>query len=201
MASLYAHLSGGTGTPEVAYAWDLFSDDDHRAAMDAFLLGKAPADLISRILDIPVAVVSAYSYLFMDVAALRNRLELLSYAAAYDGPASAKDLIRATVTVGLEYLLWTHGVAPDLDARTVVRRTMVDAFYRGMAHRGNSLSSNVAKEAHKWWSTAIRNAELLERLDPRATRAAYDELRIALEGHDETLPPDAAPVPVSDLMH
>jgi hypothetical protein len=48
---------------------------------------------------------------------------------------------------------------------------------------------------------AIRNAELLEKIDPRATRAAYDELRIALEAKDDTLAPSAAPVPLDQVLH
>lgn len=201
MASLYMLLTGAPSTPDVSYAWDLFQESDHRAQLDAFLLAKAPLDLVSRVLGIPLPVMEAYSYLFLDMGALRNRLEVLSYAAAYDGPASAKELIKTALTIGLEYLLWTHGVSPELEPRTVVRRTMVDAFYRGMAHKGNSLATNITKEAHRWWSLAIRNAEILEKLDPRATRDAYESLRIALESRDDTVPAALAPVPVSDMMH
>lgn len=201
MASLYVLLTGGQATPDVSYAWDLFNVDEHRAQLDAFLLAKAPLDLVSRVLSIPLPVLEAYSYLFLDMSALRNRLEILSYAAAYDGPASAKELIKTAMTIGLEYLLWLHGVSPEVEPRTVVRRTMVDAFYRGMAHKGNSLATNITKEAHKWWSLAIRNAEILEKLDPRATRDAYESLRIALESRDDTVPLNNAPVPISDMMH
>lgn len=201
MASLYMLLTGAQATPDVSYAWDLFREDEHRAQLDAFLLARAPLDLIARVLGIPLPVLEAYSYLFLDMGALRNRLEVLSYAAAYDGPASAKDLIKTALSIGLEYLLWMHGVAPDLDPRTVVRRTMVDAFYRGMAHKGNSLATNITKEAHKWWGMAIRNAELLEKLDPKATQDAYESLRIALESKDDTIPANNAPVPVSEMMH
>ena len=201
MAGLYQLLQGNAASAEIEYAWDLFENDEHRGAIDAFLLAKCPTDLLSRVLGIPQNVVEAYEYLFLDMKALRNRLEVLSYAGQYEGPKQAQEVIRAGITVGLEYLLWLHGVAPEVDPRTVVRRTMVDAFYRGMAHRGNALTTNVTKEAHRWWSTAVRNAQLLEQLDPRATKAAYEELRIALEGSDETVTPDAAPVPVADILH
>jgi hypothetical protein len=201
MASLYMLLTGAPATPDVQYAWDLFRVDEHRAQLDAFLLAKAPLDLVSRVLSIPLPVMEAYSHLFLDMSALRNRLEILSYAAAYDGPASAKELIKAAMSIGLEYLHWLHGVSPEVEPSTVVRRTMVDAFYRGMAHKGNALSTNIAKEAHKWWGMAIRNAELLEKLDPKATQDAYESLRIALESRDDTVPAALAPVPLSEMMH
>ena len=201
MAELYELLSGRTASAPTTYAWDLYENPNHRVVVDAFMLATTDFDVISKALGIPVDVLSAYAYLFLDTKALRNRLELLSFVAAYDGDAPAKELVKTAVTVGLEYLLWLHGVAPELDPRTVVRRTMVDSFYRGMAHRGNALTTATAKEAQKWWATAIRNAQLLEQIDPRATRAAYDELRIALEGKDDTLSPEKAPVPVDQMLH
>jgi hypothetical protein len=70
-----------------------------------------------------------------------------------------------------------------------------------MAHKGNALTSNMAKEAQKWWATAIRNAEILERIDPHTERAAAEELRIALEGRDETLKAEQSPVPVQNILH
>jgi len=201
MAELFTLLTGGTAGVDVTYAWELFENDEHRGVVDAFLLARAPFDIIEKTLGIPEAVVKVYAYLFLDPAALRNRLEVLSFASAYPGPASARELIRAGLTIGLEYLLWLHGVSTDLEPRTVVRRTMVDAFYRGMAHKGNSLTTGVAKEAHKWWALAVQNAKLLETMDPRATQAAYDQLRIALEGRDETVSPTEAPVPVEAMLH
>lgn len=201
MAELHSLLTIGKASEEVVYAWELHKHEEHRPVVDAFLLAKAPAELISKVLGIPQNVIDAYVHLFLDTAALRNRLEVLSYASAYEGSAYARDLVRTAVTVGVEYLLWLQGVAPELEPRSIVRRTMTDAFYRGLAHRGNSLSSATTKEANKWWHMAIRNAEILEKMDPRATKSAYEELEIALEGRDETLTPDKAPVSPDQILH
>jgi len=192
-----------TGTPDplVEYAYDLYLDTQHRAVLDAFVLSGADRAVMSSVLGIPALVILAYEYLFFDVTAFRNRLEKISYASNYDGDAYAGELLKTGIMVGAEYLIWTYGGQQSVDTRVVVRRTMIDAFYRGMSHRGNSLTSSVAKESQKWWATAIRNAEILEKMDPQATKQAYEELRIALEGVDETISVEKSPVLLDDIFH
>jgi len=189
-------------SPEVAYAYDLYGVDDHRVVVDAFLLSKAPLPLSAKAVEIPVPVLETYRHLFMDTTVFRNKLEAMTFATNYDSSPYGKELVKAGVSVGPEYLLWAYGATDEeVDTRYVIRRTMLDSFFRGMAHKGNSLTSNIAKESQKWWSTAIRNAEILERIDPRTTKAAYEELRIALEGRDETVKTEQSPVPVEDILH
>lgn len=200
--SLYCVLMGEAGAdPDVVYAYELFNNEEHRAILNAFFLSGAPPDVTSRVLGIPVRVLAAYQFLFFDVDTFRNRLEKISYAAECDASAYAKELLRTGVMVGAEYLIWTYGGRGEVDTRQVVRHTMVDSFFRGMAHKGNSLTSGVTKESQKWWATAIRNAEILERIDPRATKQAYEELRIALDGADDTVSVEKAPVPLEDILH
>jgi len=192
-----------TGTPDpwAEYAYDLYLDSHHRAVMDAFILAGADKASVSKVLGIPPLALLAYEYLFFDVTTFRNRLEKISYASNYAGDAFAAELLKTGVMVGPDYLLWTYGGAESVETRSVVRHTMIDAFFRGMSHKGNSLTSGVAKESQKWWATAIRNAEILEKMDPQASKQAYEELRIALEGTDETLPVEKSPVPLDDIMH
>lgn len=200
--ALHAYITR-TGTPSstVEYAYDLFLNKQHRAVLDAFILADADRTVVSKVLSIPPSVLMAYQYLFFDVETFRNRLEKISYASTYDGDAYAAELLRTGVMVGPEYLVWTYGGREAIDTRQVVRHTMIDAYFRGMSHKGNNLTSGIAKEAQKWWATAIRNAEILEKMDPQASKQAYEELRIALEGVDETTPADKAPVPLEDILH
>jgi hypothetical protein len=202
-AALYELLSTGTCSDgSVTYAYDLYQIETHRAAIDAFTLAKVETAQVSTTLEIPVEVVRTYQHLFMDTTAFRNRLELTSYAAEYQGNAYGVELVRTAVVVGLEYLLWAFGTPTEnIDNRVVVRRTMIDAFFRGMAHKGNPVTSATAKEALKWWSTAISNAQVLEKIDPRSARSAFDDLRIALEKKDSTCSVEQAPVPVSEILH
>lgn len=203
MLSLRAVLQHKPATvPEAEYAYDIYRVASHRAALDAFTLSKTPLDITATALEIPEAVLSAYRTLFMDTSVFRNKLELMTYAAEYEGDEYGCELVRTGVSVGSEYLLWAYGAqSAEIDTRHVVRRTMLDSFFRGMAHKGNSLTSNVAKESQKWWSTAIRNAEILEKMDPRTQQSAFEELRIALEGRDDTLRTEQSPVPVEDILH
>lgn len=202
-AKLYVFLSRQDRTRnEVTDAYDIFEEAEHRSAMEAFLLAGATSDLIFRVLRIPTAVTQAYQALFFDQTVFRNKLEILAYAADFDGSNHAREVLRAAVTVGLDYLLWVYGSAEvQVDARQVIRQTMAEAYYRGMAHRGNSLTSTVTKEAHRWWSTAVKNAELLERIDPRAEKQAFEEIRIQLEKVDDTYAADEAPVDVTEILH
>lgn len=203
-AALYALLKGDPCPhPAVEYAWDLYNVPNHRAALDAFLLAGVEVSRISSVLEIQEGVVATYRDFFMDTSVFRNRLERMSYAQNYEGDAHGQELVRAAVTVGLEYLLWAFG-APDrdrLDNKEVVRRTMIDSFMRGLAHKGNAVTSATAKEALKWWGTAIRNAQILEDIDPKATRQAYEELRMALEKHDPTYTVETSPVKPEDVLH
>jgi hypothetical protein len=195
-------LISGTGVSDtsVSYAYDLYLDLQHRAVLDAFILSDAQRSVVARVLNIPESVLLTYEYFFFDVATFRNRLEKISYASNYAGDAYAAELLKTGVMVGPDYLVWTYGGRENVDTRTIVRHTMIDAFFRGMSHKGNTLTSGVTKEAQKWWATAIKNAEILEKMDPQASKQAYEELRIALEGVDETLSVDQAPVTLDNIL-
>ena len=202
MAALYELLSGSPCTdPEVEYAHDLYTVVRHRETLDAFLLARTPVEKIVSCLEIDFGVITTYANLFMDTAVFRNRLELMTYVQDYDGSDEGKELASAGVRVGHTYLLWALGDSEEVDPRVVVRRTMADAYFRGMAHKGNSLTSLVAKEALRWSTTAIRNAQVIEQLDPRGSKEGFEELRLTLVGVDDTRPALAAPVPVSEILH
>jgi hypothetical protein len=200
--ALYGLMTKTGTTDEWAeYAYDLYLDAHHRAVLDAFILAGAEPGTVAKVLGIPPLALLAYQYLFFDVSTFRNRLEKISYASNYTGDSFAAELLKTGVMVGPDYLLWTYGGADSVETRDVVRHTMIDAFFRGMSHKGNSLTSGVAKESQKWWATAIRNAEILEKMDPQASKQAYEELRIALEGADDTTPVEKSPVPLEDILH
>lgn len=206
MARLYVAIE--TKTPgsldaQEAYAYELYQNPEHRMVLDAFLLSKCPHEMIANTLSLDSSVLAVYGHLFMDVDVFRNKLELLSYAKLYSGSEHARELIRTAVTIGHEYLLWAYGKPNEdvVETRYIVRKTMIDTFFRGQAHRGNGITSAVAKEARAWMQMSVANAALLEKIDPRTTKAAVQELRIAIEGRDSTLAPDASPVPIEDILH
>jgi hypothetical protein len=194
---------GTTVETAESYAYELYQNLEHRMVLDAFLLASCPYSLISETLGIGENVLEAYAQLFMDMSVFRNKLEIISYAKDYPGGPYAKEMIRTAVTVGYDYLLWVYGNTDEdtVDSRFIVRKTMIDAFFRGRAHKGNSLTSPMAKEAKAWAAMAVSNAALIEKIDPRTTKAAVNELRIAIEGKDSTLPPDKAPVPAEEILH
>lgn len=185
----------------VQHAADLFSDERHRGILDAFLLAGATLKEAASALDVPEAVVDVYQYLFFDTTVFRNKLERMSYSSSYEGDPWASEYVRSGVVVGVSYLMWSFGGGNDVSTRDAVRNAMTDAFFKSRAHRGNTLTSGVSKEAHKWLSTATKNAELLEKLDPQTQQQAHEALRIALESKDETIPVEQSPVPTTDILH
>lgn len=204
LAALFAVMSNEPcPIEEVEYAYDLYMRSAHRVVVDAFLLAKTEHQVTAKVLGIPEPVLATYALLFCDTTTFRNKLEVLTYAAEYPvADDYGKELVKTAVTVGPEYLVWCYGSHhSDIDTRYVVRRTMVDAFFRSMAHKGNKLTSAVAREAQKWMQTAIRNAEILERLDPSTNKAAFEELRLALTPKDSTYTVETAPVKVTEILH
>jgi hypothetical protein len=203
MAALYAIYDNAPCSDElVQYAFDLHEEEEHRAILDAFLLTRCPLTEIMAVLEIDILVIETYMFLYMDVSVFRNKLEIISFAAHYESSCYGKELVKTAVQVGPEYLHWAYGRLSDtVDPRAIIRRTMQDSYFRGMAHKGNGLTTGVAKEAHKWWATAIKNAELTERMNPSTAKQALDELRIALGQRDETIAADEFEVPLSDILH
>jgi len=203
MASLYAIYDNAVCPSDlVQYAFDLHEEEEHRAILDAFLLTRAPLSELKGLFDIEPAVIETYMFLYMDMAVFRNKLEIISFAAHYESSSYGKELVKTAVQVGPEYLYWAYGKPrDDIDPRTIIRRTMLDSYFRGMAHKGNGLTTGVTKEAHKWWATAIKNAELSERMNPSTAKQAVEELRIALGQRDETVASDDFEVPLSDILH
>jgi len=194
--------TGACDDSDVMYARDLYLVKEHRAAMDAFVLSKMPDEQVRDLIGVPISALEMYRQLYMDVSVFRNKLEIITFANEY-GDTYGAEMVRAAVMIGPDYLLWSYGSQDiaALDNRLVVRKTMIDSFFRGLAHRGNALTSGVAREAQKWWGTAIRNAQILEEIDPRATKTAFDELRITLGKRDITHTSDQAPVPVTEILH
>lgn len=199
--------------PDVVDAYMLYKDHEHRVILDAFFLARAPEELIARIFEIDPAVVSAYGYLFMDMSVFRNRLEIRSYSVHYNNDGDGRDITCLATGVGLEYLIWAYGNQPTLTSEVVssgvlspgtteiTRRTMTESFYKGMAHRGNSVVSSVAKEALKWWQQAVHNVAILEKLDPEGKQTGNDAVALALESRDETLGTTQLPVSRDKIEH
>jgi len=203
MAALYAIYDNAPCSSDlVQYAFDLHEEEEHRAILDAFLLTRCPLSELKGLFDIDLDVIETYMFLFMDTSVFRNKLEVISYAARYDSSAYGKELVKTAVQVGPDYLHWAYGKPrATIDAREIINRTMIDSYMRGMAHKGNGLTTGVTKEAHKWWATAIKNAELTERINPSTAKQAVEELQIALGQRDETVGPDDFAVPLADILH
>jgi hypothetical protein len=185
----------------VQYAYDLYRVLDHRAAMDAFSLARADHASIVEALEVPVDVITAYQHLFFDVRVFRNKLERITYAQQY--PAEEhRGLMESALEAGVDYLRWAYNAPlPTLSPRTIVRKAMVDTYFRSMAHRGNHISSDTSKQALKWFSTAVKNASIMEEVEPATQQRAVEQLKIALAKDNSVLPAENGAVTPGSVLH
>ena len=186
---------------DVRDAYDLHEHMTHRGILDAFLLIKTPLDEIALVFEIRSEVLAIYQHLFMDITAFRNKLELRSYALEYPGTDYTKEIVRTAMIAGTDYLLWTYGGGKGPMPQAVIHQVMTDAYYRGMSHRGNAASSTTAKEALRWWSQAVHNAETLEKFNPSNKESAVTDLSIALASRDETMHIDDKQIIRENILH
>ena len=107
------------------------------------------------------------------------------------------------MTYGPEYLVWMLNGDPSHTPKDIMTSVMVDALYRGRAHRNAPITSPIAKESRAWMSLAGSTAINAHRLDPSGDADdALRDLKLALSYDDETTNEETpgAPAP-SDILH
>lgn len=205
-AELAEILRGNNAQSDVVYAYELYVEETHRQAMDAFTLAQSPLDVFTAVFEIPIPIVQVYQHLFMDMSVFRDRLDRLAYAANYQKLYACEDHVaermRSAVTAGPDYLRWQYASPnPQMDPRKIVRESMMDSFYRSMAHKGNALVSGVTKEAVKWMQNSVKYARALEELEPQTAKAGADQLKIALLAPDVSYSAPTQNINSADILH
>jgi hypothetical protein len=192
----------GEGTDEtVAYAREIYSNTREREVLQAWFIARATNEEITRYLRVPVVVLDAYRHLFFDVTIFRDELDIMSWVREYEeneqGSELGVDLLQMAFKSGVDALAWLYGRGElVLDPMKVQQQIMTDAFMRGRAHSGNSLSSKEVAAAHGLYKTA--NA-IAEKLAKKSTGAGFDDLLIKLRHRDLTAPVEE--IPKDDLLH
>jgi hypothetical protein len=181
--------------PTVTYALEIYSDEFQREVLQAWLLARADNAQIQTHLRVPPEVTDAYRPLFFDVERFRDELDLLSWVNDYEqkqqGTPYGVQLLKTAITGGADALSWLFGrgafvVKPE----KVSQQVMTDAFFRGQANRGHSLSSKEAAAAHSFYLTAFKVAQPLI---PKGDANAAPEFHFKLMQRDLTAPVDSLP--------
>jgi hypothetical protein len=189
--------------PELTYAIDVFLEPYQRTVMDALLLGRGSIEDIHEGTEIPHNVIAAYSDYLFDQTVFRNNLDRITWVQDNEKYLDQRQLqlLQSALTVGAQYLIWMITGRGKFSPAEVLRHTMNDAMFRGMAHRNAPLDSPVAKEALQWIRIAHNLAKSLHQIDPEDAKEAEKQLRMALTYEDTTVNAQTSGLSPEDILH
>ncbi len=173
----------------VAWAHEIYASVLEREILQAFIFARAPGDVIEKWLGIPEEVTEAYQHLFFDVDIFRDRLDALSWIHEYEqeqmGSTHGVQLLHVAFAEGVDKLAFLYGRGEaDVDPEKVQRVAMTEAYHRGRAHRGASVSSKEATAAHAFLNTAVKIAQTIG----KKGGPDLESLRLRLRYNDQTEP-------------
>jgi hypothetical protein len=202
-AIIAAFTKSKSAKPELVYAVKKFIDPYQRAVMDALCLGRASIEDIHEATEIPHAVITAYQEYIFDQDVFDDGLDRVAWVRAQQDYIAQDELqlLQCVLTVGVKYLTWLLTGRGKFSPAQVLRHSMNDAMFRGMAHRGAPVNSDVAKEAHQWIRTAERLAKTLHAIDPEDQQEAEKQLRIALSYDDTTGNEETTGIAPDKILH
>lgn len=175
---------------EEAAQWH--SDDGMRHLLDALYIGKCPAKEIAIGLDLDPAVLGPYEHLFFDRTVFRHALDVLRYSQDVEPPADMpilKEYYDVAVKQGPQFLLnrFRIGARPIPDPKAMLDTIAHDQMDRFLSHRGQTITSETAREAFKWGQAAVSTAgALLNEAGKKGSKDAFQKLKILLQVNDQT---------------
>jgi hypothetical protein len=204
LALIYG-LRGKPPTVDLYHALRKYQNPFSRNVLTGFLLAEAKEELITKTTGMAAGVLTAYVTYIFDNSIFSDKMDRFSYAHAVRNFVSAEHaaFLEAAVTHGPEYLVWMLNGDPSHTPKDIMASVMVDALYRGRAHRNAAITSPAAKEARAWLSLAGSTATNAHRLDPSGDADdALRDLKLALSYEDETTNEETpgAPAP-GDILH
>jgi len=166
--------------PSVQYPYGIFCTPEIRSVLEAFLIASDDNAQICDALAMPAEEIDIYRTLFFDTSTFRTDLELIIFLQGISNEEDYKKLYKIAFHQGLGALRWHFcrnkgQVAPE----TVVRSIMTDSYYRSLEHRGQAVTSKVAKEASRLARTAMDCARVL--LTDNGGNTDAEDLRIRFE--------------------
>lgn len=188
--------------PTVREAFEWYGDEGFAHLLNALQIGKAPLEMVAAGLDLDASVLVPYFYLFFDRSVFRHSLDVLRYIEMLDVSPLARGYYTTAVQQGPEYLLhrFRIGARPATNPEKIIETVANDQYDRFLSHRGQDVTSDVAKEALKWGQAAISSAGAMITHGKTQNRdSAFKRLKIALSVNDETTTMEASGISPSDL--
>lgn len=175
--------------PEIVEAATvLYKDRTQRMYVESSLLATNDLEVISRFLELEVAVLDMYRSLYFDVARF-TKLQRMAYLDSIkEGPD--RNMKSWALTQGVRFLEWRFGNDVKISPVEGLSAIFSDCYYKSKEAFFNGNSSEASKEAAKWTKQAVEVARLLKSWVTDANEAMKD-INIALEqymGDDITFP-------------
>lgn len=175
--------------PEIVEAATvIYKDRTQRMYVESSLLATNDLEVISRFLELEVAVLDMYRSLYFDVAHF-TKLQRMSYLdSVKEGPD--RNMKSWALTQGVRFLEWRFGNDVRISPVEGLSAIFSDCYYKSKEAFFNGNSSEASKEAAKWTKQAVEVARLLKSWVTDANEAMKD-INIALEqymGDDITFP-------------
>jgi hypothetical protein len=194
--------SGKCDIEQVIDAYVLYLATEERHIMDALIIAKASDINIAEALSMSQPMISAYRYLFCDRTVFRHDLEIRQYVRTLKVLPQHKLFYDEAFLKGYKYFAdrFRIGEKPTLSPKQVIEQIMLDASDRAIAHRGEVITSEIAKEALRWASAAVSSAQALIRVGAESKNIS-DDLRLALRIEDHTTTVEDLGIEPGQMVH
>ena len=196
-------LKNDSALPSVNDAYGIYQSDEFRHSLNALLLANASDDVISPVLEIALATLRSYRYLFFDRSVFRHVFDIRTYVRELPIDTNTKSLYVEAIERGVDSLLnrFRVGTRPQVEPRKVLEELMNDQFDRSKAHRGLNLTEEVAKQALQWSRAATGTAQILLANSPKSEKSAMEEVRMHLSTKEHTQTLVDLNISIEDLVH
>tara|TARA_Y100000592_G_scaffold19371_1_gene29694 strand:- start:12435 stop:13157 length:723 start_codon:yes stop_codon:yes gene_type:complete len=175
-------------------AYLLYYLPQSRAIMNSLMISDISSTKLAEALGTIEDVVITYSKVFFDKAVFPNRLVLKEYIDMLPEftsvEANYKALMRASYSLGFEYILWkmslTKSSLADMDLKDLASGVLSDSYWRAREHKGFSITDTRSKESRSWIPSVIKTIEMNSNM---ASGGASDieTLRLRLVKADTTV--------------
>lgn len=204
-ALYHALLNGDCPISIVEEAAQWHADDGMRHLLDALYVGKCPPKEIAAGLDLDVAVLGPYEHLFFDRTVFRHALDVMRYSQEVETPADmpvVREYYEVAVRQGPQFLInrFRIGARPVPDPKAMLDIIAHDQMDRFLSHRGQTITSDTAREAFKWGQAAVSTAgALLNEAGKKGSKDAFQKLKILLQVNDQTATMEEAGIAPEDI--
>lgn len=138
----------------------IYKSKTRRSYMEACLMTGAPFEEISRVIEVPLDVISTYSQVFFNVRDLDqlSRLSLLE-----DRDEETDRMLKLwAVSEGLNFIAWRLGKASSISPTNALQSLFNMCIYKAKEGFFNPNSSKSSIEATKWAKLAMELGKLIK---------------------------------------